>query len=54
MDARREYQSTEFWAVLVGVALYLADRHLAGGLLEHHADLAPRARDVAFQVLAAG
>lgn len=34
MDQRREYQSTEFWAVLVGVALYLADRHLAGGLLD--------------------
>ena len=29
-------------------------RALAGGLLEHHADLDPRARDVAFQVLAAG
>ena len=29
-------------------------RALAGGLLEHHADLAPRARAVAFQVLAAG
>ena len=29
-------------------------RALAGGLLEHHADLDPRARDVAFQILAAG
>ena len=29
-------------------------RALSGGLLEHHADLDPRARDVAFQVLAAG
>ncbi len=29
-------------------------RALAGGLLEHHADLDPRARAVAFQVLAAG
>lgn len=31
---KREYQSTEFWAVLVGILIYLADRHLAGGLLD--------------------
>ena len=31
---RREYQTTEFWAMLIGVALYLADRHLGGGLLD--------------------
>ena len=31
---RREYQSTEFWTVLVGILIYLADRYLAGGLLD--------------------
>ena len=31
---QREYQTTEFWAMLTGVVLYLADRHLAGGLLD--------------------
>ena len=31
---KREYQTTEFWAMLVGLLLYLADRHLCGGLLD--------------------
>lgn len=29
-------------------------RALMGGLLEHHADLAPESRDIAFQILSAG
>lgn len=31
---KREYQTTEFWAMSVGLLLYLADRYLGGGLLD--------------------
>ena len=34
MEQRREYQSTEFWAVGIGLLLYLLDRHVGGGLLD--------------------
>lgn len=34
MEQRREYQSTEFWTVGVGLLLYLLDRHLAGGVFD--------------------
>ena len=31
---KREYSTTEFWAVGVGLLLYLLDRHLAGGVFD--------------------
>lgn len=31
---KREYQTTEFWAMGIGLVLYLIDRHLSGGLLD--------------------
>lgn len=31
---KREYTTTEFWAVGVGLLLYLLDRHVGGGLLD--------------------
>ena len=34
MEQRREYTTTECWAVGVGLLLYLLDRHVGGGLLD--------------------
>ena len=34
MEHRREYTTTEFWAVVIGLVLYLLDRHLAGGVFD--------------------
>lgn len=34
MEHRREYTTTEFWAVVISLVLYLLDRHLGGGLLD--------------------
>ena len=31
---KREYSTTEFWTVGVGLLLYLLDRHLAGGVFD--------------------
>ena len=31
---KREYSTTEFWTVGIGVLLYLLDRHLAGGVFD--------------------
>ena len=35
---RREYKTTEFWAVVVGAGLWLADKHLGTNVLDVLAD----------------
>lgn len=35
---RREYQTTEFWAVAIGVILWLLDRHTGTNILDVLAD----------------
>ena len=35
---RREYQTTEFWAVVIGAALWLTDKHLGTNVLDVLAD----------------
>ena len=35
---KREYQTTEFWAVVIGVILWLLDRHTGTNILDVLAD----------------
>ena len=53
LDAIRQMRGATLPAALPD-RVFREVRAIAGGLLEHQADVAPTARDIAFQVLAAG